>query len=131
MRPRRRLTRSAERSVDPSSMTMTSAPAGSVSSKFSTVRASSRPSLRLMTTTLMILWLAAIRIQPDVSLELAHGEEQRALSHRQAGQEPAAPDESQREARRVKVADGERLADRVFGPGIELAGPHALEAVAL
>src|SRR5262245_49871247 len=131
MRPRRRVTRCAEPSVDPSSTTMTSAAGGSVSSKFSTVLASSRPSFRLMTTTLTNVPLAAIRIQPDVAFELAHGKEQRAISHRQAGQEAAAPDEPQRKARRVKVADGEGIAGRAFGPRIELAGPYAPEAVAL
>src|SRR4249919_3385318 len=128
MRPRRLVTRSAEPSVDPSSMTMISAPPGSVSSKFSTVRASSRPSLRLMTTTLM---LAAIRFQPDVAFELAHRKQQGAVAHRQAGQEAAAPDMAQREARGVEVADGEGVADRAFRHRIELAGPHAPEAVAL
>src|SRR3954469_3709878 len=130
MRPRRRVTRSAERSVEPSSMTMISAPAGSVSSKFCTVRSSSRPSLRLMATTLMLV-LAGIRLEPDVAFELAHRKQQCAVAHRQAGQEPAATDLTQREAGGVEVADGERLADRTLRRGIELAGPHAPGAVAL
>src|SRR3954471_5522848 len=130
MRPRRRVTRSADRSVEPSSMTMISAPAGSVSSKFCTVRWSSRPSLRLMTTTLM-LGLAGICLEPDVAFELAHRKQQRAVAHRQAGQESAAPDLSEREARRVEVADGEGLGDRPVCRRVELAGPDTPETVAL
>src|SRR3954454_22300977 len=121
MRPRRRVTRSAERSVEPSSMTMISAPAGSVSSRFCTVRWRSRPSLRLMTTTLMLV-LTGIRFEPDVALELAHRKHQGAIAHRQSRQKPAAPDLTQREARRVEVADGERLADRPLRRRLELAG---------
>src|SRR3954470_21541235 len=130
MRPRRRVTRSADRSVEPSSMTMISAPAGSVSSKFCTVRWSSRPSLRLMTTTLMLV-LPGIRFEPDVAFELAHRKHQRAVAHGQSGQKPAAPDLTQREAGGVEVPDRERLAGRTLRCGIESAGPHAPEAVAL
>src|SRR3954447_13206707 len=130
MRPRRRVTRSADRSVEPSSMTMISAPAGSVSSKFCTVRWSSRPSLRLMTTTLMLV-LPGIRLEPHVTFELAHREQQCAVAHRQAGQEPAATDLTQREAGGVEVADSERLGDRTLRSRIELARPHAPGAVAL
>src|SRR3954468_3348111 len=131
MRPRRRATRSAEPSVDPSSITMISAPAGSVSSKFSTVRSRSRPSFRLITTTLMRVSLAAIRVEPDVASELAHGKQQNAVADGQAGQETAAPDLTQRKPRRVEVADGERVADRALRDRVELTRPHAPEAVAL
>src|SRR5262245_42581348 len=115
IRPRRRVTRSADRSVDPSSMTMTSAFCGSVSSKFSTVRASSRPSSRAMTTTLM---LAGTGFQPDVGLQFAHRKEQPALAHREPREKPAAADLPERKPRGVEVVYGERLADRAFGTGV-------------
>jgi hypothetical protein len=39
-----------------------------------------------------LMRLASIRFQPDVAFKLTHGEDQRTVPSREAGQEPAAAD---------------------------------------
>src|SRR5712691_5787874 len=107
---------------------MISLPSGSVWSMFSTVRLSSWPSLRLMTTTLI---LSAILLKPDIARQFAQGKHQRALARRKSGEEPPASHMFQGEASGVKMAHRESLAGRLLGEGVQGTDPDAAEPIAL
>src|SRR5882762_4619385 len=107
---------------------MISLPSGSVWSKFSTVRLSSWPSLRLMTTTLI---LSAILVQPDIARQLAEGKHERALARRESGEEPPVSHVSQGEASGVKMPHRDRLAGGLLGERVQGTDPDAAEAIAL
>src|SRR5512133_3705620 len=107
---------------------MISPPAGSVSSRFSTVHFNSFPSLRLMTTTLI---LSATLLQPDIALQFTHGKHQRAFSRGQTRKKSLASHMPQGEPGGVKMAHCESVAGRFLGQRIQRATPDAPESVAL
>src|SRR5260370_15033526 len=107
---------------------MTSPPAGSVSSKFSTVRFNSLPSLRLITTTLI---LSATLLQPDIAFQLTHGKHQGAFSSREPRQESLTAEMTEREARGVKMTHRECFAGRLFCQNVQRPSPNATEPIPL